>query len=392
MNEELYEIIQDMHYSESTIDKIEIFNDAFNHLDNIKIFLFDEVYSNIPEGFRNREVNGYQIFGPTDYTKMWVLDSKYVNEHDRVLKISKTIHFDLNILTYLNRFINNYNLNINIPEFIEYLEYIKNNQFSFNMSTALMERSSTPLDEKAKKIWGEIIESFFQFVDDDFSVSQPVKIILPETEYERAKNIFDSLFELKQQNIIEYQALCCFLLKAFLIKQDKSIKNKIESLLQYSLDTLNIYLELETYLMNLYFESNESIKETFKKIEGYSKNTVERILNTAWDIVHVRFMESALTIDNKNKDEVHLSYFSSRDNAFTELESINPIKMFVVYDNGSFSIREKGITDFCTNEVLLDKIQNEARKRKENVSRVDFTKEKLKLETQINNNQNQKFQ
>ncbi|MEI3613117.1 hypothetical protein [Pseudogracilibacillus sp. SO30301A] len=392
MDERLYKTIQSIYYSENTIEKVKIFNGAFNHLDNIKVFLFDEKRSNISEEFKNMEVNGYQIFGPTDYTKMWVLDSKHANEHDRVLKISKTLNFDLNILTYLNKYINNLNLNINIPEFVEYLECIKKHKFNYNMSTALMERSSTSLDEDAQKIWGEIIESFLQFADNDFNVSQPVKIRLPENEYKRAQEIFDSLFKLKQQSIIQYQALCCFLLKAFLIKQDKSIKNKTESLLQYSLDNLNVYLELETYLMSLYFESNKAIKKTFEKIEGYSKNTVERILNTAWDIAHVRFMESALEIDNKNKDEIYLSYFSSRDNAFTELERVNPIKMFVVYDHGSFSIREKGITDICTNEVLLDKIQKEAQKRKENISRVNFAEEKQKLETQINRNQDQKFQ
>lgn len=392
MNEELYKTIQSMYYSENTIEKIKIFNDTFNHLDNIKIFLFDEKHSNISNEFKNREINGYQIFAPTDYTKMWVLDSKYDNKQDRMLKISKTLHFDLNILTYLNKYINNYNLNINIPEFVEYLEYIKKHKFNYSMLTALMERSSSLLDEKAQKIWGEIIESFLQFADNDFNVNQPVKIRLPEKDYKKAREILDSLFELNQQSIIQYQVLCCFLLKAFLIKQDKSIKNKTESLLQYSLDNLNVYLELETYLMSLYFESNKAIKKTFEKIEGYSKNTVERILNTAWDIAHVRFMESALEIDNKNKDEIYLSYFSSRDNAFTELERVNPIKMFVVYDHGSFSIREKGIVDICTNEVLLDRIQKEAQKRKENISRVNFAKEKQKLETQINHNQDQMFQ
>src|SRR5699024_4577274 len=145
----------------------------------------------ITEEFKNREVNGYKIFGPTDYTKMWVLDSDYADELDRTLKISKTIHFDLNILTYLNRYVNNRNLNINTSDFVKYLEYVKKNQYNFNMSTALMERSSTVLNENAKQIWGEIIVSFLQFADDTFNVKQPVQIRLPEIEYKKAKEIFD---------------------------------------------------------------------------------------------------------------------------------------------------------------------------------------------------------
>ncbi|VXA96608.1 hypothetical protein BACI9J_120050 [Bacillus altitudinis] len=40
---------------------------------------------------------------------------------------------------------------------------------------------------------------------------------------------------------------------------------------------------------------------------GYSKKTVEPILNTVWDIYHVRLIEQSFFIDNSNKEEIFLS-------------------------------------------------------------------------------------
>src|SRR5699024_11742835 len=95
-------------------------------------------------------------------------------------------------------------------------------------------------------------------------------------------------------------------LKEFLIKQDKTIKNKLDTLLQYSLDVLNVYLELETVLIYYYFNADNVAKKIFEKIEGFSKATVNRILNTVWDISHFRLLETSL------RSEEHTSELQSR--------------------------------------------------------------------------------
>lgn len=387
MDEELNYIIDSLINAESTREKNSIFENSFNRSDNVKIFLFDEEYSNIDDSFKNKDVNGYRIFGPTDYTKMWVLDSKHIGKISRELKIGKVVHFDLNILTYLNKYINNYKQSVDISQFIEYLKYIKNNQFDYNISTAIMERSTSAISGDGKDIWSEIILSYVKFSNANFDTIEPNISLLSESEYGWAKKIYDSLLESEKHQFVQYTALCCLLLKAFLIKQDKKIENKLDALLQYSLDVLNVYLELETVLIHYYFESDNSIEKTFKKIQGYSKKTVDRILNTAWDIFHIRLMEFSLMIDNKDKEEIFLSYFSSRDDAFNELAKINRIKMFVIYEGMSFAIRDKGIRDICTNKDLLYKIESETGKRKTNISKVDFENEKNKLINEISNKQ-----
>jgi len=380
-------IISSIIKANNTLEKNRIFENSFRKSDNIKILLFDEENSNVDKTFKNREINGYKIFAPADYTKMWVLDSKHIGETSRELKIGKVIHFDINILSYLNKYLNNRKQNIDIKHLLEYLQFIKGNEFSCNISTALMERSKSPLNNKSKKIWSEIIISYVKFTKEEFSIYQPKELMLNESDYMWAKDIYEGLIELSAQQLDQYNALCCFVLKAFLIKQDKTIKNKLDTLLQYSLDVLNVYLELETVLIYYYSNADNVAKKIFEKIEGFSKATVNRILNTVWDISHFRLLETSLMIDNKESEEIFLSYIGSRDNAFNELANINPIKMFVIYEGQSFAIRKKGIQDVCTNEELLHKIRSEMEERRININKVDLKREKSYLINEIKHKQ-----
>src|SRR5699024_12214448 len=76
-------IISSIIKANNTLEKNRIFENSFRKSDNIKILLFDEENSNVDKTFKNREINGYKIFAPADYTKMWVLDSKHIGETSR---------------------------------------------------------------------------------------------------------------------------------------------------------------------------------------------------------------------------------------------------------------------------------------------------------------------
>lgn len=60
--------------------------------------------------------------------------------------VGKTIDFDLNILTYLNRVMIGRKVNINEVEFLNYLIFLKREGFQIGIATALMERMRTPVD------------------------------------------------------------------------------------------------------------------------------------------------------------------------------------------------------------------------------------------------------
>lgn len=212
---------------------------------------------------------------------------------------------------------------------------------------------------------------------------------LSEEEKITASEMIDSIGNFSDKNLGYYDIIACLVSKAFLIKMDNNIKNKLDMLLEYSLDVLNVYLENEIILLDAYFKQNASVSRTFNKIEGVSKDTKNKILNTIWDIFHVRLMEVQMYSENK-KEDIFLHYFSSHDKAFEELLLYNPLKMFVIHDGKQYAIRERGIVSICNNN-LLNKISSEAKKRSSNVNNVDFKTELTNLFSEITKLQDKQF-
>lgn len=114
--------IMDIIQSSNTIEKVEKFKAYNSILNGCRIFLFDEEYSNFDDSVKNKKIGKCGIFGIGDYTKTWVLDSTHLLERNFVWVV-KTIDFDLNILTYLNKVMTGRRINIDESEFLNYLSY-----------------------------------------------------------------------------------------------------------------------------------------------------------------------------------------------------------------------------------------------------------------------------
>lgn len=112
MNENKKRAIMDIIQSSNTIEKVEKFMAYKFLLSDCRIFLFDEKYSNFDESVKNKKIGTCGVFGIGDYTKTWILDSRYLSERSLVL-VGKTIDFDLNIITYLNKIMTGRKINLN---------------------------------------------------------------------------------------------------------------------------------------------------------------------------------------------------------------------------------------------------------------------------------------
>jgi len=86
---------------EDIVLKTEFFDLVFLE-SRTKIFLFDVNKSNFDKTFSNVNYDGFQIYGLSDYTKTWILDSSISNVKDRTLAIHKVVNLDLNILQFFN--------------------------------------------------------------------------------------------------------------------------------------------------------------------------------------------------------------------------------------------------------------------------------------------------
>lgn len=381
MNEYKKMAIMDIIQSSNIIEKIEKFKVHKSILNDCRIFLFDEECSNFDNFARNKKIGKCGIFGIGDYTKTWILDSRHLLERNLV-RVGKTIDFDLSILTYLNKVMTGRKINIDENEFLNYLSYLKNTGFQIGIATALMERVQTKID---LSILSEMITSFVKF-ENILTINKNMEnIYLSEKDYMRIKQIYDMALAQVNENLEQFNIVCCCIMKAYLIKTyDSSEKNKkVDMFIEYCLDVLNCYLEKEIVILSLYIMDDNRTHKVFKKIKS-NDNVIKNILNVAWDIYHIRLVEQIMLKDNmKNKEQIILSYYGTADNGIIDAMQINPVKAFIIVNDYSISIHQKNINDVCKNQKLLDSVYLNAGIRAKKIKKLDFKQIREQLETEI---------
>lgn len=382
MNEYKKIAIMDIIQSSNTIEKVEKFKAYEFLLSDCRIFLFDEKYSNFADSVKNKKIGKCGIFGIGDYTKTWILDSRHLSERSLV-SVGKTIDFDLNIITYLNRIMTGRKINIGKNEFVKYLNYIKTEGFQIGITTALMERVRTKID---LNILSEMITSFVK-LDNLSTINEKVEnIYLSEKDYTRIKQIYDMALAQVNENLEQFNIVCCCVMKAFLIKTyDNSLEKnkKVDMFIKYCLDVLNCYLEKEIVILSLYIMDDSSTHRVFKKIKN-NTDVIKNILNVVWDIYHIRLVEQIMLRDNmKNTKQVVLSYFGTADNGVIDAMQINPVKAFVIVNDYPISFHQININDICKNEELLESGYLNAGARVKKIKELNFMQIRKQLENEI---------
>lgn len=372
----------DIIQSSNTIEKAKKFMAYKFLLSDCRIFLFDEKYSNFDESVKNKKIGTCGVLGLGDYTKTWILDSGHLSERSLV-RVGKTIDFDLNIITYLNKIMTGGKINIDKNEFMEYLNYIKTKGFQIGITTALMERVRTKID---LNIFSEMITSFVK-LDNISIINESIEnIYLSEKDYTRIKQIYDMALAQVNENLEQYNIVCCCVMKAFLIKNydNSSEKNKkVDMFIKYCLNVLNCYLEKEIVILSLYIMDDTRTHRVFKKIKN-NTDVIKNILNVAWDLYHIRLVEQIMLRDNmKNTNQVVLSYFGTADNGIIDAMQINPVKAFVIVNDYPISFHQININDICKNEELLESGYLNAGVRAKKVKELNFMQIRKQLETEI---------
>ncbi len=374
--------IVDILQSSNTLEKVEKFRLYKDKISDCRIFLFDEEYSNFDDSLKNKKIGQCGIWGIGDYTKTWILDSKHISE--RVLvQVGKTVDFDLNILTYLNKIMIGRKINIDKVEFLNYLNYLKKEGFRIGIGTALMERMRTRVD---LCILSEMITSFVKFDNIPFVNGDFENIYLSSDDYMRIKQIYDMALGQIDEALEQFDLVCCCVMKAFLIKKYDIVSDKnkkVEKFIDYCLNVLNCYLEKEIVILSLYIMDDSRTHETFKKLK-INSDIIKNILNVTWDIYHIRLIEQTMLWDNmKNTERVILSYFGTADNGIIDAMQINPVKAFVIMNDYPISIHQMNIQDVCKNEELLENGYLNANIRGKKIKELNFTKMREQLESEI---------
>lgn len=374
--------VQDILESQNTYEKILKFKSYGDRMSNCRIFLFDEEFSNFDSSFKNQRFGQCEVIGVGDYTKTWILDSNHISDNSLVLA-GKTIDFDLNILSYLNRIMVGRKINIDEKTFMQFLNYLKTKGFQYGIMTALMERVKTPIN---LNILSEMITSFVKFDNMPLISEDCADFYLSPDDYIRIKDIYDTALSQTDEKFKIFDALCCCVMKAFLIKNyedglDK--EEKVEKFIKFCLDDLNCYLEKEIVILSLYIKDDSRTHKTFKKLKG-NPDIIKNILNVTWDIYHIRLLEQIMFLDNiKNRDLVILSYFATADNGIIDAMKINPIKAFAIIDDYSISIHQMNIENICNNKELLEDEYYKTNVRANKIKSINFSELRQKLEHEI---------
>ena len=349
---EIYPFIQELINCETTIQKMEVFN-RWN-LHESRVLLFDEEKSNFGNIGKSFSYGKFNLIGLGDYQKIWVIDKNTVNAKDNFLPVARIINYDLNIFTYIHDLYRGRN----VPDkenLIRFLHEIKSLRLTNNISTALMERYTTPIN---RELLAKMIESYVYFDSINFELFQsnvpqtlkPDKYIWMKEIWEDAENYLSN-----DEVIQHYEAVCCYILKAFILKntQNLSTKAKVAEFKRYCIEDLCVFLELEMTLLILFLKNDSAVQEIFKKLQLKADKLINKIHNTAWDIFHIRLLEQSTLLNCiENPDVIYLHYFATADSGVAEVLRVNPIKMLVYYNEKLIPIRRYDAVDFFTQDEL----------------------------------------
>ena len=381
---EIYPFIQELINCETTIQKMEVFN-RWN-LHECRVFLFDEEKSNFGNIGKSISYGKFNLIGLGDYQKIWVIDKNTVNAKLNYLNVARIINYDLNIFTYIHDLYRGRN----VPDkenLIRFLHEIKSLHLTNNISTALMERYTTPIN---RELLARMIESYVYFDSINFEVFQSnAPQTLKPDKYIWMKEIWEDVeYYLSNDEVIQhYEAVCCYILKAFILKNTKNISTKarVAEFKRYCIEDLCVFLELEMTLLILFLKNDSAVQEIFKKLQLKADKLIDKIHNTAWDIFHIRLLEQSTLLDCiENPDVIYLHYFATADSGLAEVLRANPIKMLVYYNEKVIPIRRYDAKDFFTQDELDSYTTEEKiRLRAEKVQGIDFCSIKQRLSSEL---------
>ena len=381
---EIYPFIQELVKCETTIQKMEVFN-RWN-LHECRVFLFDEEKSNFGNIGKSISYGKFNLIGLGDYQKIWVIDKNTVNAKDNFLPVARIVNYDLNIFTYIHDLYRGRNI-LDKENLIRFLHEIKSLRLTNNISTALMERYTTPIN---RELLARMIESYVYFDSINFEVFQSnVPQTLKPDKYIWMKEIWeDAEYYLSNDEVIQhYEAVCCYILKAFILKNTKNLstKAKVAEFKRYCIEDLCVFLELEMTLLILFLKNDSAVQEIFKKLQLKADKLIDKIHNTAWDIFHIRLLEQSTLLNCiENPDVIYLHYFATADSGLAEVLRANPIKMLVYYNEKVIPIRRYDAKDFFTQDELDSYTTEEKiRLRAEKVQGIDFCSIKQRLSSEL---------
>lgn len=372
-------IMNELYNCKTTLERIEVFNRY--ETSNSRLFLFDETNSNFSIECSNKEFGSYILNGVADYNKTWIIDKETINKFSTELKVVKVAMWDINFFRNVHD-LHFWKKATDKDNLVDLLYYLKKCNF---ISSAELVFYETISKEYTNDKLREGLESYIYFKNHNIKDFLKRDVFLYSNETNNLFNEVTSKMD-NDNNILLYKFIVCLIVKAILLKFDKklSIKKKVEALKNYSLYTLNIFLEYELILLFLFLNNDKNANDVFSKLQPNASDIVNKIYNCAWDIFHIRSLESYLAKQNTaDPGYVYLPYFVSNDKGVSKALKINPIEFSLLSNGKLWSKRKFSQDKFFSEEEKRDYILTSPQ-RGRNVNNVNIDFELKKLLGQLN--------
>lgn len=355
----------------------EVFKENYYAVQDIRLICFDNDSSNLGSDFRKQDIEKYVVQSFSNMENTLIIDKYNFESYLRKVKVYRCFDFDSNIVSYLREHL--LYKKINEP-FQNFLSYIKETKVQISCAPYILEVSTNKHDIDEKFVY-ESLCSFFAFDEvqtlegfEKLEIEAVLKSSYVESRVKEALNEINK--KIPDKDLNQYYLIYCILLKMYEInfKSNKSSKNKMLELVQCVNKDLYAYVENEFFLAYLLFSKDKRVNSFFGVIQTNSKNVIPKIRAMAWDLFHLRNLESQVAYRNSNSKHMYMHYFCSRDEGINEILELNPIRRMIIQDERCYPLHEHNIFQTEFGDIILDSLREYERYRKDNIGKVKLFK------------------
>lgn len=365
-----------------------VFKKNYYAVQDMRLICFDNKSNNLGLSFRKKDIDKYVVQRFSDMENTLIIDKYNFESYLRKVEVYRCFDFDSNIVSYLREYL----LDKKVSDaFKKFLSYIKEVTVQTSCVPYLLEITANKHDIDEKFVY-ESLCSFFAFEQaGNVEEFEKLEIGIIEKDAYVKKRVKEALNEINKKisdkDLNQYYLIYCILLKMYEInfKSNKSSKNKMLELIQCINKELYVYAENELYLAYLLFSKDKRVNSFFGAVQNNSKNVILKIRGMAWDLFHLRNLETQVAERNTNTKHMYMHYFCSRDKGINEILELNPIKRMVIKDERCFSYHEHNIFQTEFKDIVFDSLKEYERYRKDNIEKVKLFKVAGRYEQLLSN-------
>ena len=364
-------------------------------LKDYRVVLFSYQGEEFPNKFKSIISNNISMLSLSPESNFFVMDSDtatetVINNGKSDIGIAGCVHFDTQIVSYLNRVYDCGDKDNTLYDTYSFLKKVLEERLDFTDDLYIIENSTKIKDEKTFDKMKECLLSYAHYKEttpQQFELDFGKKDIFNANDYsfvEKAIQNIDVFEKFYFQEIFDF--IYCLLLKLACIdfSSNKSSKNKFLLLNTFVINELGTYFERELAVCYFYLYKNDNIQNFFKRFKRNANDLLGVIHGMAWDLTHIRIIERFMALDQIDKKHFTNHYMVTYDRGLRDVLTAFPLDR-IVFHNGEYKESFKKSLYLLGEDIGLAQLYTESSTKREEVRKSrDFAKIKESLINELN--------